>query len=415
MVSSLVSHNVFKLYILLASFFIALTCRTCGQTIQLCFEETRIVLLIKTQLITTAFAWLLLNCPKNLPKKTKMVALSLAFVLIITCLAAGAYYLTAVLPQGTSPTSSPTIILLDLWWNTNWASDGSTLNVTYNQVSPTSPPITQIVENKSYGHGVLINSTVITIEQINDHYGRQINTTTTTISFHSTTFFLSPNGLASYGSLFYPNTSSFEQSQFARNFTSTVNYENYTAGSTPNNGSYNEEFSGHIATSAGEITFFGNATASLALLGGVQSYTSYLVKTSYFLNGEPYAETSVTSSYKSSYIVTEYRLIEETVETKTFFADGSQRTSNIVISYTYNETGGFCTGKSGSGTVWGTDLVGGKIVNYNGSISLAFGGFNSAGQKTGYYENRNTTVGLLKRVPFEVFFIDDSFMRPVSS
>jgi hypothetical protein len=257
--------------------------------------------------------------------------------------------------------------------------------------------------------------TLTTNTQNEDTYGKLANTTTRAISYSSSgSFYLSPNPPAANGSLVYPSSSSFEQSQFFRNFTSTVTYDNYTPGYTPTNGTYNEEFLGHIATSAGEITFSGNVTAPLTWAFD-QAFVNRTEKTSYFLNGKPYAETSLTTTWESNYINGAYRTMRENDITETFFADGSQRTSQITILYQRDENGTI-TGKSGTGTILGTDSIGGQSVNYTGTINIAYVR-NQAGAwlKTGYYENRTAALGLLKREPFEVLFIEDSQMRPLFS
>ena len=258
--------------------------------------------------------------------------------------------------------------------------------------------------------GVLLNSSVTITAGTQDLYGRQNNSTQINISYPGTPFYLTPYPPAAFGSLIYPKNSSFEQSQYARNFTSKVNYENYTQGTTPIKGTYNEEFLGHISISAGEITFFGNVTASLTWGRGDQGLANATEKTSYLLNGKPYAQTSAKSSYVSTLINGVYLLSNETVETETFFADGSHRTSQITILYQRDDHG-TQTGKSGVGTVWGTDVIGERSVDYTGSIALSYINPYGVYIKSGYYETRNATSELLTRVPFEVLFIDDSGMR----
>ena len=54
-------------------------------------------------------------------------------------------------------------------------------------------------------------------------------------------------------------------------------------------------------------------------------------------------------------------------------------------------------------------------VNYAGTINVTYVRNQAGGWiKTGYYEARTAASGLtLKRVPFEVLFIDDPLMRPL--
>jgi hypothetical protein len=313
-----------------------------------------------------------------------------------------------------TPTPMPTLPL-DLWWATNWTNGGSTLNIIYNEASNSTPKQTITIENNYDPFGTLVNRTVTTKDQSIDTYGKQANTTKTLIGFFpsASTLFLSPNSLAAWGSTVYPATATFGQSQFARNFTSTVNYENYTQGTTPGNGTYKEEFFGHFATSMGEITFVGNATAPLSFRLSDQVWSNRVEKTSYLLNGKPYAETSVATSVESSYISGGYRLMKESIETVTSFADGSQRTSQITILYQRNQNG-VCSGKNGSGTIWGSYIIDGRSLNYTGSIILSYR-FNerSGWEKASYSETKTVNSGLLVCVPFEVLFIDDPGIRPV--
>ena len=153
--------------------------------------------------------------------------------------------------------------------------------------------------------------TRITNYRLEDIYGRLTNTTTREISYSpSGSFYLDPNPPAANGSLVYPSYSSFEQSQFFRNFTSSAKYTNYTTENPYPHGTYNEDFFGHITTSAGEITFSGNVTAPLIWLGSNQAFANRTEKTSYFLNGKPYAETTLTTTWISIIINGAYRRYE---------------------------------------------------------------------------------------------------------
>jgi hypothetical protein len=310
---------------------------------------------------------------------------------------------------------TPPIAPLDLWWQTNWTSNAATLNVTYNQL-PNPRPSNQ-TQNINYTYnpiGVLINKTETTNIQSQDTYGKLANTTTIGVGYSmSAPFYLDPYPPAAYGSLVYPASSSFEQSQFFRNFTSTATYTNYTTENPYPLGTYNEDFFGHITTSAGGITFTGNVTAPLTWLNGNQAFGNRTEKTSYFLNGKSYAETTLTTTWNSISINGADRLMNERDVAETFFADGSQRTSEIIIAY-QRDVYGAITGISGAGTVVGVDVIEGLSVNYAGTINVTYV-FNQhwAWIKTGYYETRTAASGLLKRVPFEVLFIDDPLMRPL--
>jgi hypothetical protein len=260
--------------------------------------------------------------------------------------------------------------------------------------------------------GVLINKTAITNIQSEDICGKLANITTIGVGYSmSAPFYLSPYPPAAYGSLVYSASSSFEQSQFFRNFTSTVKYDNYTPGILYPMGTYNEDFFGQIPTSAGEITFTGNVTAPLTWLKYDQAFGNRTEKTSYFLNGKSYAETTLTTTWITLLINGAYRLMNESDVTETFFADGSQRSSQITVLYQRDENGTI-TGISGTGTVLGMDQIRGQSVDYTGVITIPYLQNQGGWIKTGYYETRTAAAGLLTRVPFEVLFIDDPLMRP---
>ena len=321
--------------------------------------------------------------------------------------------ITSTASPSPSPIPTPTIAPVDLWWQTNWSNNNATLNIIYNQIEDLPQPTqTNHVHTEYLPNGAFYYRTITTSYQGEDSYGRLTNTTKTTISYSpSGTFYLSPNPPTAYGSLLYPASSSIEQSQFARNFTSITTYNNYSPPNTPGEGTYKEEFSGHITTSVGEITFVGNVTAPLTWDIN-QAFVNRTEKTSYSLNGKPYAETTLTTTWESSYINGAYRITRENDVTETYFADGDYRKSQITTSYQRDENGTI-TGKSSTGTVSGIDQIGTQSINYTGAINITFSS-NQAGAwiKTSYHENR-TAVSRLQRVPFEALFIEDPQLNPM--
>jgi ABC-type transport system involved in cytochrome bd biosynthesis fused ATPase/permease subunit len=103
--------------------------------------------------------------------------------------------------------------------------------------------------------------------------------------------------------------------------------------------------------------------------------------------------------------------VSENHVTKTTYANGSQRNSDITILW-QREQNGIISGKSGSGVVTGSELINGKLINYTGSITVDYS-FDSnlwgGWYKSGYNESRVAESLLPKRLPFEVIFIDDMY------
>ena len=129
-------------------------------------------------------------------------------------------------PSSTSITTQ-TSVPLDLWWQTNWASNGAAFNVTYNKV-PNPQPLVESLSSKSIrnDYGGLINNTETKERRFGDTYGKLSDIIIISNSFSSGSLpFLTPNPPAAWGSLVYPASSSFEQSKFSRNFTQTCNIQ----------------------------------------------------------------------------------------------------------------------------------------------------------------------------------------------
>jgi hypothetical protein len=136
-------------------------------------------------------------------------------------------------------------------------------------------------------------------------------------------------------------------------------------------------------------------------------------KTAYSYNGQPYADTVTVITPESEYRGGSYCKMKEVVKTTTTYADGSKRESEIVALWQRDEAG-VITGQSASGTVTGTEIVGGKPVPYTGSITLSYSFSGIIGwYKTGYSEKRTSATSLPKRLPFEVAFVDDPHFRAV--
>jgi hypothetical protein len=102
-----------------------------------------------------------------------------------------------------------------------------------------------------------------------------------------------------------------------------------------------------------------------------------------------------------------------TVRTTTRYADGSNRESEIVLVWQRNAAG-LTSGRSGSGTVSGVEVVNGVSIKYDGEITLDYGFDTRIGWfKTGYREELSANAALPNRLPLEVISIDDLYLRPV--
>jgi hypothetical protein len=86
----------------------------------------------------------------------------------------------------------------------------------------------------------------------------------------------------------------------------------------------------------------------------------------------PYAEMVTLATPKSEYLGGDYVTVRETVRTTTRYADGSNRESEIVLVWQRNAAG-LTSGRSGSGTVSGVEVVNGMSIKYDGEITLDYG------------------------------------------
>jgi hypothetical protein len=244
-----------------------------------------------------------------------------------------------------------------------------------------------------------------------DIYGREQNMT---IAIPSAYYggSLKPESVVASGTLIYPAGAETEQSWFARTIKVTVSYQ-YDNG-VLKGGSGNEEFSGHISASAGDITYSGGATASFTVKDGQLLWAERVEKASYFFEDRLYAETVTSVTPQAQYLGGAWITVSETYKTITTYADGSQRESEIVILSQRDEHG-VLTGKSGGGVVTGTEVINGKSVKYDGSITISYGFVPQRWGwiRFGYSEKRSAETKLPERLPFEVISIDDDALRPV--
>lgn len=304
---------------------------------------------------------------------------------------------------------SPTLRLLNAWWLPKWSDDGENLNLMYTQGKGTMSETTQNVR-KYNNFGVQYGGEVVTHRKGEDIYGREQDMTIRTpLSWHGSVM---PDSVAASGTITYPTEVGVEQSWFTRSFNVTVIYE-YNDKGEFKGGSGKESFSGHILTTAGEITYSGSATGTFTALYGKLHWTNRIEETKYNAGDKPYAETVTEIIPESQMLGGSLLTIRERAKTTTTYADGSRRESDVVILWPRNENG-VLTGKSGSGVVTGTEIINGKPISYTGSVTIDYGFASREGwHKVGYNEKRFADTGLPNRLPFEVIFIDDSYMRPV--
>jgi hypothetical protein len=309
-------------------------------------------------------------------------------------------------------TSTPheTLKLLSCWWVPTWSEDGTSLNISYTRGRGTLSE--DIHVGKSYDQfGIQVEGNEVTERKGEDIYGREQNMTIAIPSAHYGGS-VKPESVVASGTITYPAAAGIAQSWFARTIKVTVSYQ-YDNG-VLKGGSGNEEFSGHISASAGDITYSGGATANFTVKDGQLLWAERVEKTSYFFKDRLYAETVTSVTPLAEYLGGRWITTSETYKTATTYADGSRRESEIVILSQHNE-GGVSTGKSGSGVVTGTEVINGKSVEYNGSITISYGFIPQRWGwiKVSYSEKRSAETKLPERLPFEVISIDDDALRPV--
>lgn len=130
---------------------------------------------------------------------------------------------------------------------------------------------------------------------------------------------------------------------------------------------------------------------------------SYVEIEHFICGGEP----------SSEYLGGSWVKTREDQKTVTTYADGSKRESELIISWLRNERG-VISGMNGRGKVTGSDVINGKNVDYTGSIIVNYGFEKRIGwYKIGYNEKISGSGRLLKRLPFEVIYISDIYLRPV--
>ena len=306
-------------------------------------------------------------------------------------------------PEGASEMPEP----LPAWWTPEWSQDGTTLKVRYTAGKDRLSESIRVRRSLSPS-GVQIAGQEATHRAGIDVYGREQDVTIGMLS--GLLGRLKPDSLVAQGTFTYPAEAGPADALFTRILTVTISCD-YNEKGQLQSGSGHERVSGQIATTAGQIPYSGNATGGLTVRNGQFIWTERSEETRY--GDGAYAKTVAVITGQTEYLGGQWRQVSETTRTSTTYADGSQRESEIVILWQRNEHG-VVTGKSGSGTVSGTEVVGGRPVEYSGWITVDYAFDSRRGwYKAGYSETRSANGGLPKRLPFEVLFVDDPYLRPV--
>jgi hypothetical protein len=317
----------------------------------------------------------------------------------------------SLIEDSKSGVGSPTLGLglINAWWLPKWSDDGANLNLRYTRGKGTMSQTTQN-ERQYNSFGVQVGGDVVIHRKGEDIYGREQDMIIRTLS--SWRGSVKPDSVAASGTITYPNEVGVGQSWFNRSLKVMVIPE-YNEKGEIKGGSGTESFSGHILTSAGKVTYSGSATGTFTVSYGKLHWTQRIEETTYYLGDKPYAVTVTVIIPESQMLGGNLLPIREHTKTTTTCADGSRRESDVVILWPRNENG-VLTGKSGSGVVTGTEVINGKPVNYTGLVTIDYGFDSKEGwHKVGYNEKRSADTGLPNRLPFEVIYIDDLYMRPV--
>ena len=291
------------------------------------------------------------------------------------------------------------------WWEAQWSEDGASINAKYTKGNNSLSEITT-TKNTYNQYGILVRIDEVTTAKGVDTYGREQDLTTDSLYLWLGGK-VRPDSSLRTGTFVYPAGMQFDQSQYSRSINSTITYQ-YDSMGNLTGGSYSENFSGQISFQTGKFTYSGNVTATPEIKDGQLLFKQQVETTDYYDGGKLYAETERIISGNSQYFGGKWVTVSENHVTKTTYANGSQRNSDINILWQRDQYG-INTGKSGSGVVTGSEIINGKPVNYTGSITVDYDFHSNLGwYKSGYYESRVAESSLPKRLPFEVIlFIDD--------
>jgi hypothetical protein len=362
-------------------------------------------LLITLAIVTLALALLLTGCVEPGAKESNSTAPSSSPT---GTTSASSPESTQAEPEP-APQESELVTPLDAWWEPQWSADGLVLDVAYTRGRNS---LTEVIHvGTSYTpFGDPIAGGEVTYRTGEDIYGREQNVTISSlVGWHGS---VKPDSLAAAGTFRYPATGEDENATFTRSLNVTVTCA-YDASGRLTGGRGSERYSGQLMASDGTIAYAGMATCTFAVNDGLLVWTERTEKTSYSYHGEPYAETTAVITSESEYLGGGYVKVRETVSTTTIYADGSYRESEMVLVWQRNAAG-VPSGRSGSGTVSGADMIHGASVTYEGSIALDYGFDTRLGWiKTGYHEERSADRELPKRLPFDVIYLDDLYLRPV--
>lgn len=298
-----------------------------------------------------------------------------------------------------------------LWWAETWSEDGREFEAKYTWgVGSGSYTGNSTMTFDFDPAGVILKRTTVEHLVGEDDYGRGIDLTTTEVHVRREGS-LKWDSLSATGTSDYQTTAGGAQVLFTRTFTSaTTNLEFYVGGLVKS-GRVDEEFSGRISSSTGEIAYSGNASSPFTFVDGDIAYGERTETTSFYNNGEPYADMVMVIRPESQLINNAWRLVSDNITTETVYADGSQRGSETLTLYT-RDSYGRLSSKSESGTVTGTEIIRGETTAYQGSIVVTYIlASDGACDKRYYNETRSAQTALPKRLPLEVIFAHDWVMR----
>lgn len=287
------------------------------------------------------------------------------------------------------------------WWQTNWSTNGESIDVKYttgnNTVSETSS-----TTNEYDQYGVLIGQKTKIVTKGEDIYGRQQDLVTN-INY---TLGLKPVSWERAGTIIFPAGAQLEQSLSSITLDEKVSYQYNTNGQLQG-GTYNAEISGHISTSSNKATYSGSVTGTPVVKNGQLLLETYTETIEYYSGDTLYAKTDRVISGASELLGGKWVTVRQNHETVTTYSSGSQRKSEIEILWPRDQNG-VLTGKSGNGTVTGSEFINGQSVTYTGTVAVDYAFDQKRGwYKNGYIENRLADTALPKRLPFEIILVDD--------
>ncbi|MBN1999949.1 hypothetical protein JW935_20520 [candidate division KSB1 bacterium] len=305
----------------------------------------------------------------------------------------------------TSPESqTKDVAWLSGWWNASFSNNNTELDIHYlketSRLTFDDKPL-----NKYDGDNL-----VYTIESEKytgiDVYGRSVDMSRTT-SFCPESV---PDTILYSGEIFYPSANVAE-SDVLINYRIQVNCQYDTIKKT-----YLTECSGnmdgHIKTSIGTMTFNGASNGDLHIIDDRVCCSERTDNYNFQIAGETYAVVKMTVVPIALYSGGKFLLDRESITINTEYQDGSKRISEIIITW---QRDGKCniTEKTVTGHFSGSEIQNNKTSTIAGTIEVDCSGrhYLCDYHKLNYKEIFTKGSKLPQRIPFEVIFVDDFFLR----